>query len=118
LNDIETTWLLLNVELMRLEKLPRLTEHDCLEMKNYLGRLRLVQPFDWMHWEAPALSEVDLEQIDLYDCIRHITRLVRGDRFAENSLSSWIVSGHFRALCEAAARIANGQPTPALSKAA
>jgi hypothetical protein len=71
-----------------------------------------------MHWEALALTEVDLEQIDLHDCIRHITRLVRGDRFAENSLSSWIVSGHFRALCEAAARKANGQPTPALSKAA
>jgi hypothetical protein len=103
---------------MQLEKLPRLTEHDCLEMKKYLGQLRVVQPFDWMHWEAPALTEVDLEQIDLYDCIRHITRLVRGDRFAENSLSSWIVSGHFRALCEAAARKANGEPTPALSKAA
>ena len=103
---------------MRLEKLPRLSEYDCLEMKKYLGQLRVVQPFDWMHWEAPALTEVDLEQIDLYDCIRHITRLVRGDCFAENSLSSWIVSGHFRALCEAAARRANGQPTPALSKAA
>ena len=103
---------------MRLEKLPQLSEPDYLEMKNYLGQLRLVQPFDWMHWEAPALTEVDLEQVDLHDCIRHITRLVRGDRFAENSLSSWIVSGHFRALCEAAARKANGQPTPALSKAA
>jgi hypothetical protein len=103
---------------MRLERLPQLTEHHYLEMKKYLGQLRLVQPFDWMHWEAPALTEVDLEQIDLYDCIRHITRLVRGDRFAENLLSSWIASGHFRALCEAAARKANGQPTPALSKAA
>lgn len=103
---------------MRLEKLPQLTEADCLEMKKYLGQLRLVQPFDWMQREAPALTEVDLEQIDLYDCIRHVTRLVRGDRFAENLLSGWIVSGHFRALCEAAARKANGEPTPSLSKAA
>lgn len=118
MNDIETTWQQLIDAVTALEANPTHDERGHVAMKKYLGQLRVVQPFDWMHWEAPALTEVDLEQIDLHDCIRHITRLVRGDRFAENSLSSWILSGHFRALCEAAARKANGQPTPALSKAA
>ena len=94
--------------------MPRHTEYDYLQMKKYLGRLRLVQPFDWMHWGAPNLLDVDMDQLDIYDCIRYITRHVRGERFCENFLSEWIRGGVFGELCTTAMRKANGQPTPLL----
>lgn len=118
MTEIETTWLQLIAEIRKLENLTTLSESDYLRMKRHLARLSLVQPFDWMHWDAPSLSEVDLQQIDLYDCVRYVTRHVRGERFYENSLSEWIKSGVFGDLCEAAMRKANGQKAPLLPKAA
>jgi hypothetical protein len=118
LNDIGMNWLLLIKEVRRLEKLPQLSEYDYVVMKKYLGRLGLVQPFDWMHWSAPNLLDVDMDQLDIYDCIRYITRHVRGERFFENFLSPWIRSGVFGDLCETAMRKSRFQPTPLLPKAA
>jgi hypothetical protein len=118
LNDIGLNWLLLIREVRRLERLSHLTEHDYVLMKKYLGRLGLVQPFDWMHWSAPNLIDVDIDELDIFDCIRYITRHVRGERFFENFLGPWIQSGVFGELCVVAMRKANGQPVPRLPKAA
>jgi len=89
-----------------------------VELTKCLAALRLIQPFDWMQWPAPPLSELDLDQLDIHDCTRHVTRLVRADRFSENLLFGWIRSGHFRKLCETARRAAAGNRAPYLPKAA
>ena len=118
MNDYETAWQQLIDAIAALEsKIPH-NERDHITMKNCLGRLNLVQPFKWMDWPALPISEVDLDQLDINDCVRHITRLVRGDRFMEGLLASWIQSGHFRKLCEAARRASAGKRAPSLPKAA
>jgi hypothetical protein len=118
LNDYETTWQQLIDAATALESKTVHKAGDDLPIKRIMGRLNLVQPFNWMDWPAPPLSEVDLDQLDINDCVRHFTRLVRGDRFAEGLLASWIRSGHFRKLCEAARRAAAGDRAPSLPKAA
>lgn len=83
-------------------------------MKGFLAALRLVQPFDWMHWGAPNLLDVDMKQLDINDCVRYITRHIRGERLFENFIGPWISSGTFGDLCEVAMRKANGQKAPLL----
>ena len=118
MNDIETTWQQLIDAVTALETHPTHDERDHVAMKSCIAKLHLVQPFNWMQWQAPMLSEVDIDQLGIDDCIRHITRLVRGDRFAENLLAGWIHEGYFRALCEVARREADGKPVPSLRNAA
>ena len=117
MNDIEITWVHLIAEVRRLEKLPTLDEGDFLEMKRHLAALQLVQPFDWMQWPGPSLHDVDMKQLDIDDCVRYITRHVRGERFYENSLAPWIKGGVFGDLCEVARQKAKGQKAPLLPKA-
>jgi hypothetical protein len=118
LNGIELTWILLVAKVRWLERQPHLDQHHYLEMTRFLAALRLVQPFDWMHWPAPNLLDVDMEQLDIDDCVRYITRHIRGERFFENSIGPWIRGGAFGDLCEVAKRKANGQKAPLLPKAA
>ena len=118
MNDYETTWQQLIAEVTALESKTFHEPGDHLPMKRVMGRLNLVQPFKWMDWQAPPISEVDLSQLDINDCVRHITRLVRGDRFAEGLLASWIQGSYFRKLCEAARHQAAGKRAPTLPKAA
>ena len=118
MNDYETTWQQLIDAIAALESKTVHEAGDHLPMKRIIGRLNLVQPFKWMDWPAPPLSEVALDQLDINDCVRHITRLVRGDRFMDGLLASWIQSGHFRKLCEAARRASAGKRAPSLPKAA
>jgi len=118
LNDCETTWQQLIDAVAALESkilAQRARLHHDEELP---GRLNLVQPFKWMDWTALPISEVDLDQLDIHHCTRHVTRLVRADRFSENLLFGWIRSGHFRKLCEAARRAAAGNRAPYLPKAA
>lgn len=118
MNDTELKWILLIAKVRWLERQPHLNQHHYLEMKGFLAALRLVQPFDWMHWSAPNLFEVDMEQLDINDCVRYITRHIRGERFFENSIGPWISSGTFGDLCEVAKRKASGLKAPLLPKAA
>ena len=118
MNDYETTWKQLIDAVTALESKTPHDERDHITMKNCLGRLNLVQPFKWMDWPALPISEVDLDQLDIHDCTRHVTRLVRADRFSENLLFGWIRSGHFRKLCEAARLASAGNRAPSLPKAA
>ena len=114
----EQRWEDLIAELAEMASAPWPNEVRVAYLMPRFGRLNLVQPFDWMQWQAPMLSEVDIDELTIDDCIRHITRLVRGDRFAENLLAGWIHEGYFRALCEVARREADGKPGPSLRKAA
>ena len=118
LNDPETTWQQLIDAVSALETKTTHDERDHVVMKNCLARLNLVQPFDWMQWQELPLSDVDIERLDVHGCVRHITRLVRADRFCENLLVGWIQGGDFRRLCEAARRQAEGRRAPSLPKAA
>ena len=118
MNDYETTWQQLIDAVTALESRTTHDERDQIVMKNCLARLNLVQPFDWMQWQELPVSEVDIDQLDVYGCVRHITRLVRADRFCENLLAGWIQGGYFRKLCEAARHQAAGKRAPALPKAA
>lgn len=117
MDDFDLTWMQLIAEVRRLEKLSSLKEGDFLEMKRHLSALRLVQSFDWMHWSGPSLNDVDMQQLDIDDCVRYITRHVRGERFYENSLAPWIKGGVFGDLCEVARQKARGQKAPLLPKA-
>ena len=118
MNDYETTWQQLIAEVTALESKITHDERDHVVMKNCIARLNLVQPFDWMNWQVgfPAIEE--LNRLDIYDCVRQITRLVRRDRFMENSLAMCIQAGYLRALCEAARVQAGGKRAPALPKVA
>ena len=118
MNDIETTWQQLIDAVTALETNPAQEERDHVAMKICLARLNLVQPFDWMQWPELPLSEVDIDRLDIHGCVRHITRLVRADRFCENFLAGWIQGGDFRMLCEAARRQTSGKRAPTLRKAA
>ena len=118
MNDYETTWQQLIEEVIALESKTTHDERNHLPMKRFLARLNLVQPFDWMNWQVgfPAIEE--LNRLDINDCVRQITRLVRRDRFMENSLEMCIQAGYFRALCEAARVQAAGKRAPSLPKVA
>lgn len=118
MNDYETTWQQLIDEVTALESKTTHDERDHVLMKNYIARLNLVQPFDWMNWEVGFPAVEELNHLDINDCVRQITRLVRRDRFMENSLEMCIHTGYFRALCEAARVQAAGKRAPSLPKAA
>ncbi len=60
----------------------------------------------------------DLGQLDIHDCVRHITRLVRADRFSEGVLAGALANGYLRALCVVARDRADGKPVPTLAKLA
>lgn len=118
MNDPENTWQQLISAVSALETKSAHDERDHVMMKNCLAGLNLVQPFDWMGWQEPPLSEVDIDRLDIDGCVRHITRLVRADRFCENLLAGWIQGGDFRKLCEAARRQTAGKRAPSIPKAA
>ncbi|MFM7083299.1 MAG: hypothetical protein ACKOYI_15345, partial [Actinomycetota bacterium] len=63
MNDIETTWQQLIDAIIALETKTTHEERDHVVMKNCLARLNLVQPFDWMNWPVPPVSEGDLDQV-------------------------------------------------------
>jgi len=118
LSDIETAWQQLIDAIAALETKTTHEERDHVVMKNCLARVNLVQPFDWMNWPVPPVAEADFDRLDVHDCVRHITRLVRADRFCENLLAGWIQGGYLRKLCEAARRQTAGKRAPSLPKAA
>lgn len=118
MNDYETTWQQLIDEITALESVAEHDERAHLPMKQCIARLNLVQPFDWMNWEVGFPPIGELNRLDIHDCVRQITRLVRRDRFMENSLAMCIQAGYFRALCEAARVQAGDRRAPSLPKAA
>ena len=80
------------------------------------GRLHLVQPFDWKAWVEIAPPSHDAVALSWEDCVRHVTRIVRAERFAEGSLMASVRSGELRALCERVADLQDRGRPPSLPK--
>jgi hypothetical protein len=120
LTDIATRWNNLLETLERLERLENSTDlvgKDHLTVVQQLGGLHLVQPFNWNAWGAEMVPVANLGQLDMDDCVRHITRIVRADRFSEGVLAGAVTSGYLRAICTVARDCANGSRVPELPKA-
>lgn len=77
-----------------------------------IGRLNLVQPFDWMHWDEPYPETAQVRILDLETAIKHITRICRAERFHENSIWSHIRSGLLLGLCLVVREHTNGNIAP------
>ena len=77
-----------------------------------IGRLNLVQPFDWMHWEEPFPETAQARILDLETAIKHITRICRAERFSENSIWGHIRSGLLLGLCLVVREHTNGNIAP------
>jgi hypothetical protein len=117
LTDIATRWNTLLETLERLENSTEVIGKDHLSVVQQLGGLHLVQPFNWNAWGAEMVPVADLGQLDMGDCVRHITRIVRADRFSEGVLAGVVISGYLRAMCTVARDCANGSRVPELPKA-
>ena len=63
-----------------------------------LGALGLVKPFDWMKWDAPALTRELVPTLDDDTAWRHVTRVVRCERFCEGTFDAHIRNGSLTAL--------------------
>lgn len=63
-----------------------------------LGGVGLVQPFDWVTWDAPALTAEMASTLTYGEAWRHATRIVRGDRFCEGAFDAHLYNGSLVAL--------------------
>ena len=63
-----------------------------------LGALGLVKPFDWMKWDVPALTKEMVPTLDDDTAWRHVTRVVRSERFFEGNFDAHIRNGSLTAL--------------------
>ena len=83
-----------------------------------LAQLNLIQPFDWMHWHEPYPATAQVKMMDLETAVKHITRIVRADRFMEGTLMACIKSGLLLGLCLVARERSHGEQVPGvMSKA-
>ena len=102
-----------------LDEAKRNTDFDELAVARVtalLASVRLVQPFDWMAWRAPHPTDAQIERLSLADCVRHITRIVRAERFGEGSVASAVGSGYLLALCRTAHRLSGGDVVSPLAE--
>ncbi len=88
-----------------------------IELPTRLGALGLVQPFDWPHWKVPFPELYEVWQLDIEQCTKQITRIVRSDRFAEGNLYSATRSGSLAILCLVAFERTQGKRAPVLTAA-
>ena len=87
LSENARRWSELLEKLTSLEISDEFSESDHLKVVQMLGGLRLIQPFNWNAWGAELVPFAELDQLDIHDCVRHITRIVRADRFSEGILA-------------------------------
>jgi hypothetical protein len=114
LDDIDARWEALMQEIEKLSNSSSPSEGELARLNVKIGALHLVQPFDWNAWEAPPLDQIEIGQLTLADCVRHITRLVRLNRFAEGVLMSAVAEGDLMALVTQARKQAGGRPIPSV----
>jgi hypothetical protein len=114
LNELEDKWdeLLFSLIVMATGGEP--TEAAVAQLNVSIGSLHLVQPFNWNEWAADFPSREQIAELSLADCVRHITRIVRLNRFSEGVLFNAVRSGQLLALCMRAKEMANGEPIPHL----
>ncbi len=63
-----------------------------------IGAAGLVRPFDWTTWEAPMLTIEMVPNLNDEMARKHMTRIVRADRFNEGVFDSYARSGVLTAL--------------------
>lgn len=114
MNELEDKWdkLLFSVIIMATGGDP--AEADIAHLNVRIGSLHLVQPFNWNEWGVDFPSRAEIAELSLADCVRHITRIVRLNRFSEGVLVNAVRSGDLMALCMRAREMANGEPIPHL----
>lgn len=78
------------------------SELDAGQLSSLLGGVGLVQPFNWNAWKEPSPEIHELWMLSESDCIRHVTRIVRAERFNEGVLRGAVKSGRLSVLCTVA----------------
>ena len=97
----------------------QITDPDFVEiakLNSLLGSVGLVQPFNWRAWGAATPEQHEVWQLNIYECIQHITRLVRAERTYEGVLYSALRSGLLPALCLVAFQRTEGKRAPVLGE--
>ena len=115
--DPAVLWEQLFIGLAEKSKMTNPDESDVGHLNSLLASVRLIQPFDWMKWQMgwPTLEEI--EDLTLADCVRHITRLVRSERYREDEVvngSMWqsLRSGKLEKYCRTAYLRSGGTIVP------
>lgn len=115
--DPAVLWKQLFVGLAEKTKMTNPNERDVGDVNSLLAGVRLIQPFDWMKWRVgwPTLEEI--EDLSLADCVRHITRLVRSERYREDEVingSMWqsLRNGELEKYCRTAYLRSGGTIVP------
>ena len=101
-----------------LTELSKIEDSDELQVgrvNSLLGSVHLIQPFDWMAWNAHLPTTEEIANLSLGDCVKQITRLSRADRTNEGVLWGSLRSGLRLALCRAAQQRSGGHPIGSLS---
>jgi hypothetical protein len=119
--DIEQKWVDLFAGLAAARVIERPTESDLANVVSLLAGVRLIQPFDWMKWQVMAPSLDEIPSLSLADCVRHITALVRSERYREADVvdgSVWysLCEGRIESICETARIATNAGIVPPLEE--
>lgn len=112
MESTHSMWDELFEQLQRASGLGRLSELQVAEIKPYLVRLGMVQPFDWMSWREPYPSVVDIATIDLRTAVMHVTRICRAERFSEGEFWYAVTCGVMEALCRRIRELVDGGRVP------
>ena len=63
-----------------------------------IGALGIVKPFDWMKWGEPHITTDAVPTLDDDSAWRHVTRIVRSERFCEGTFDACVRDGSLTAL--------------------
>lgn len=63
-----------------------------------IGALGIVKPFDWMKWGEPHIEKDMVSFLDDEKTWKHITRIVRAERFCEGTFDANVRDGSLTAL--------------------
>ena len=117
-SDMTHQWNILFQAIAQLATESYWSELDAGQLSSLLGRVGLVQPFNWNAWNAPSPEIHEMWMLSAHDCIRHVTRIVRAERFNEGVLKSAVRSGRLSVLCTVALGHSGGARMSLLSRGA
>ena len=112
MESTQAMWDELFEQLQKASGLGRLTELQVMEVKPYIVRLGMVQPFDWMSWREAYPSADVISTIDLRTAVMHVTRICRADRFSEGTFWCAVSSGLMEDLCKRVRELVDGGRVP------
>ncbi|HKX75834.1 MAG TPA: DUF6508 domain-containing protein [Acidimicrobiia bacterium] len=84
-----------------LYRMPYPTYSESVErVRQHLGKLGLIVPFDWMKWEGTTRygrNPEALASAPVTDAVRLLTAVIRAERFGEGNIEGALVSGVIQA---------------------